>query len=291
MTMIPAQRKDDELIADILRHESSDDLHVWWLGQSGYLIQYQGKRLLLDPYLSDSLTKKYAETDKPHVRISELVVKPELLPRIDLITSSHNHTDHLDAETLTPLLIRYPECKLVIPTANRKFVAERLNTDPGIFIGLNDGEQFYQAPFCIEALPAAHNTIERDEAGNCRYLGYFVTVGPYRIYHSGDTLYYEEMEEKIISFSPHVALLPINGNLPERKVAGNLNANEAVELAKKCGIPCIIPCHYDLFAFNTADINDFIKIAQTAAQPYLVLNPGGKFSGRELINSFNPLLS
>ena len=99
--MIPAQRKDDELIADILRHESSDDLHVWWLGQSGYLIQYQGKRLLLDPYLSDSLTKKYAATDKPHVRISELVVKPELLPRIDLITSSHNHTDHLDADTLT----------------------------------------------------------------------------------------------------------------------------------------------------------------------------------------------
>ena len=288
--MIPAQRKDKELIADILSCESSDDLHVWWLGQSGYLMQYQGKRLLVDPYLSDALTNKYAATDKPHVRISEIVVSPQLLPRIDFITSSHNHTDHLDAETLIPILQQYPECKLVIPKANRKFVADRLHADPGIFIGLNDGEQFNQAPFCLEALPAAHNTIERDEAGNCRYLGYFITIGPYRIYHSGDTLYYEEMKEKISAFSPHVAILPINGNLPERKVAGNLNAKEAIELAKSCRIPYVIPCHYDLFAFNTADINEFIALAKAVGQPYLVMEHGGKFIGKELINSSNPLL-
>lgn len=289
--MIPAQRKDKELIEDILRYESSDDLHIWWLGQSGYLLQYEGKRMLIDPYLSDSLTKKYAATDKPHVRISELVVDPELLPRIDLITSSHNHTDHLDAETLIPILQKYPDCKLIIPEANRNFVAERLQSDAGIFIGLNDGEQWNQTPFYIEAIPAAHNTIERDDTGRCRFLGYLITVGPYRIYHSGDTLYYEEMEEKIRSFSPHVAILPINGNLPERKVAGNLNAKEAIDLSKKCAIPYVIPCHYDLFDFNTADINDFIAIAKSAGQAYLILNLGGKCSGRELINSFNPLLS
>jgi L-ascorbate metabolism protein UlaG (beta-lactamase superfamily) len=288
--MMPAQRKGKELIDDILSCEASEDLHIWWLGQSGYLLQFQGKRILLDPYLSDSLTKKYAGTDKPHVRISELVVTPELLPRIDLITSSHNHTDHLDAETLIPLLQQYPKCKLLIPEANRNFVAERLHLPASLFIGLNDGEEYNQAPFCVKALPAAHNKIERDEEGKCKYLGYFVTVGPYRIYHSGDTLHYEGMEEIIKTFSPHVAILPINGNLPERKVAGNLNAKEAIKLAKSCGIPYVIPCHYDLFAFNTADINEFMTIAKSTAQPYLVLNPGGKCCGRELINSFNPLL-
>jgi L-ascorbate metabolism protein UlaG (beta-lactamase superfamily) len=30
---------------------------LWWLGLSGFLIQWQGHHLLLDPYLSDSLTK------------------------------------------------------------------------------------------------------------------------------------------------------------------------------------------------------------------------------------------
>jgi L-ascorbate metabolism protein UlaG (beta-lactamase superfamily) len=280
--MIKAQRKDEALIDDILSHETSDGLYIWWLGQSGFLIQFHGKRLLLDPYLSDSLSKKYALTDKPHVRISELVADPSSLPRIDIVTSSHNHTDHLDAETLNPILSKFPDCKLIIPEANRDFVADRLKIDPSLPIGLNDGLSYADETFRITAIPAAHNTIDRNEKGQCRYLGYFISAGPYRIYHSGDTLLYEGMASLISEFAPHLALLPINGNLPSRKVSGNLNADEAVQLAKSCGIPLIIPCHYDLFAFNTADINEFMTIAKAAGQSYLVLGLGGKCSGTEL---------
>jgi len=280
--MIKAQRKDQELIDDILSHETSADLHIWWLGQSGFLIQFKGKRLLLDPYLSDSLSKKYAQTDKPHVRISELVIDPSCLPRIDIVTSSHNHTDHLDAESLNPILANFPDCKLIIPEANRDFVADRLKINPSIPIGLNDGLSYADDTFSITAIPAAHNTIDRNEKGQCRYLGYLISSGPYRIYHSGDTLLYEGMDALISEFAPHLALLPINGNLPSRKVAGNLNASEAVALAKTCGIPLIIPCHYDLFAFNTADVNEFITLAKSAGQAFLVLGLGGKCSGTEL---------
>jgi len=280
--MIKALRKDRALLDDMLQHEDASDLHCWWLGQSGFLIQYKGKRLLLDPYLSDSLTIKYESTDKPHERISELVIDPAMLPRIDVVTSSHNHTDHLDAATLKPILHNSPACKLIIPEANRDFVAERLNIDNALSIGLNDGETYQDETFKITAIPAAHNTIDRNEAGQCRYLGYFITVGGIRIYHSGDTLYYAEMEKLISDFAPHVALLPINGNLASRKVAGNLNAEEAVALAKSCNIPYVIPCHYDLFAFNTADVNEFTNIAKTKQQGYLVLNLGGKWSSKEL---------
>jgi L-ascorbate metabolism protein UlaG (beta-lactamase superfamily) len=281
--MIKALRKDQALLDDIIQHEESSALHCWWLGQSGFLIQYQGKRLLLDPYLSDSLTLKYASTDKPHERISELVIDPAMLPRIDIITSSHNHTDHLDAATLNPILKNAPNCKLIIPEANRDFVAERLHIEKTLPIGLNDGDTYQDETFKIKAIPAAHNTIDRNESGQCHYLGYFISVGGIRIYHSGDTLYYEEMEKLIRDFAPHVALLPINGNLPSRKVAGNLNAEEAVDLAKTCNIPYVIPCHYDLFAFNTADINEFINIAKAKQQGYVVLNLGGKLSSKELV--------
>jgi L-ascorbate metabolism protein UlaG (beta-lactamase superfamily) len=280
--MIKAQRKNQALIDDILRYETSADLHIWWLGQSGFLIQYNGKRLLLDPYLSDSLTNKYRLTDKPHVRISELVIDPSCLPKIDIITSSHNHTDHLDAETLNPVLLNFPDCKLIIPEANRDFVADRLNIDPSFPIGLNDGLTHRDNTFIITAIPAAHNTIDRNEKGQCHYLGYLINVGEYRIYHSGDTLIYEGMDALICEFAPHIALLPINGNLPSRKVAGNLNAQEAIQLAKSCKIPMIVPCHYDLFAFNTADVNEFISFAKSAEQPYLVLGLGGKLCGKEL---------
>ncbi|MEY2812118.1 MAG: hypothetical protein RI991_1113 [Bacteroidota bacterium] len=280
--MIKALRKDQALLDDILQQEDSSDLHCWWLGQSGFLVQYQGKRLLLDPYLSDTLTLKYASTDKPHERISELVIDPAKLPRIDLVTSSHNHTDHLDAATLKPILENSPACKLIIPEANRDFVAERLQIEKTLPIGLNDGETYQDETFKITAIPAAHNTIDRNESGQCHYLGYFITVGGIRIYHSGDTLYYAEMEKLICDFAPHVALLPINGNLASRKVAGNLNAEESVDLAKSCNIPYVIPCHYDLFAFNTADVNEFINIAKAKKQGYVVLNLGGKWTGKEL---------
>ncbi|HEU4861247.1 MAG TPA: MBL fold metallo-hydrolase, partial [Chitinophagaceae bacterium] len=125
--MIAAIKKNEELIAEmdsLLNDENH--FHLWWLGQSGFLLQWKGKRVLIDPYLSDSLTKKYLTTDKPHTRMSELVVRPELLKNISIVTSSHNHTDHLDAETLIAVLKNNPGIKFIIPAANRDFVAERV---------------------------------------------------------------------------------------------------------------------------------------------------------------------
>lgn len=279
--MIKAIRKDQELLQDILQQANSDALHIWWLGQSGYLFQYKGKRALIDPYLSDSLTKKYEGTEKPHVRISEKVIDPSLLPPIDLVSSSHNHTDHLDAETLLPVLQKNPACTIIIPEANRAFVCNRLQIEQDKPIGLNDGMTHEEEWISLTAIPAAHNEIDRDEKGNCHYLGYMINIAGMNIYHSGDTLLYAGMEDRIKAFQPKLALLPINGNDPSRKVAGNLNAAEAVQLAKKCGIQCIVPCHYDLFAFNTANVNTFIAIAKEMEQPYLVLDLGGKISSQE----------
>src|ERR1700741_879212 len=116
MNLIPAIKKDEALIAEM--NESLNDekkFYLWWLGQSGFLLQWNGKRVLLDPYLSDSLTKKYADTKKPHIRMSERFVAPELFENISIVTSSHNHTDHLDAETLIPIIKNNPDIDFVIP--------------------------------------------------------------------------------------------------------------------------------------------------------------------------------
>src|SRR5512132_2377729 len=78
--MIQPALKDDDFLADVLAaRDYPNDVHLWWLGQSGFLVQWQDHHLLLDPYLSDSLTHKYAATDKPHVRMTEIVVAPERL--------------------------------------------------------------------------------------------------------------------------------------------------------------------------------------------------------------------
>src|SRR4249920_3758798 len=125
--MIQPFFQDEAFLADVrAAREYSNDVHLWWLGQSGFLVQWQGRHLLFDPYLSDSLTHKYATTDKPHVRMTERVVAPERLNFIDVVTSSHNHTDHLDRDTLVPLMGANARLELVIPEANREFVASRL---------------------------------------------------------------------------------------------------------------------------------------------------------------------
>ncbi len=281
--LIPALQKDDALLKDIQRTASEREaFHLWWLGQSGYLVQWQGHYLLIDPYLSDSLTHKYARTEKPHTRMSERVVDPSRLNFIDVVTSSHNHTDHLDGETLRPLFRVNPDLKLVIPEANRAFVAERLDVDPTLPIGLNDGESVTVADFTFHAVPAAHETVERDEAGRCRFLGYVIRFGPYTVYHSGDTLRYEGMVEQLKPFNIDVALLPINGRAPERKVAGNLSAEEAVRLAREIKARTVIPGHYDMFTFNTADPDAFVQEAEAQGQSYHVLRGGERWSSYQL---------
>jgi L-ascorbate metabolism protein UlaG (beta-lactamase superfamily) len=254
------------------------EVHLWWLGQSGFLLQWKGKRILIDPYLSDSLTKKYLTTDKPHTRISELVVKPELLKNISILTSSHNHTDHLDAETLLPVLQNNPGIQFIIPEANRIFVADRVKCNNDFPIGLNDGQSVTIDGFTFHGIPAKHNEIDRDEKSNCKYMGYVMEFGNYKIYHSGDTLWFDGLVELLKPFAVDIAILPINGNKPERKVAGNLDCKEAAALGKAIHAKLVIPCHYDLFEFNTADVNDFIQEAEKINQPYKVLKGGERYS-------------
>jgi len=276
--LIKAYRKDHELVKEMDSLAGNEKhFHLWWLGQSGYLLQWKGKRVLIDPYLSDSLTKKYKDTDKPHIRMSERVMDPELLKGISVVTSSHNHTDHLDAETLIPVLQNNPGIRFIIPEANREFVAERVNCDKNFPLGLNDKRSVTVEGFTFHGIPAKHNEIDRDEKGNCKYMGYVIEFANYAIYHSGDTLWFDEMTDILEPFSLDIALLPINGNDPSRKVAGNLNSGEAVKLAKALGVKCIIPCHYDMFSFNTADVKDFIKEAEKNNQPYQVLRGGEQF--------------
>ena len=279
MKLIAAIKKDEALIAEMDALMSDDrDFHLWWLGQSGFLLQWKGKRVLMDPYLSDSLTKKYADTPKPHIRMSERVVDPELLKNISLVTSSHNHTDHLDGETLAPVLRNNPAIQFIIPEANRDFVADRVKCEINFPIGLNEGKSISVKGFTFYGIPAKHNDIERDEKGYCKFMGYVVEFGKWKIYHSGDTVWFDGMVEMLRPFAVDVAILPINGNEPASGVAGNLDCRESAELGKAIHAGCVIPCHYNMFTFNTADVNDFIKEAKRINQPVKILQHGEKFS-------------
>lgn len=273
--MIVPQLFGDALLADIASAAGgADAFHMWWLGQSGFLVKWQGRHLLLDPYLSDSLTRKYADTDKPHVRMTQLAVEPQRLDFIDVVSSSHNHTDHLDGETLAALLAVNPGLTVLVPAANRQFAADRLQVASDRLAVCDAGQTVGVAGFTFHGVPAAHESVDRDDAGRCHFLGYVVQFGPHSIYHSGDTLLYDGMVETLRQWPIDVALLPINGRLPQRRVAGNLWGREAAQLAHEIGARLVIPCHYDMFEFNTASPDEFVDACQRLDQPHRVLRCG-----------------
>ena len=281
--MIRPVRSHDALLADIRASDKRDgSFRLWWLGQSGFLLQWQGIHALLDPYLSDSLTKKYTQSDKPHVRMTELAIDPAQLSFIDVITSSHNHTDHLDAETLVPILAGNPSPKLVVAESNRAFVADRLGIDPAIPIGVDDGTTVEVSDIRFSGVASAHETVERDEQGRARFLGYVLQFGKWTLYHSGDTVRYTGMAEKLRPFGVQVALLPINGRAPERRVAGNLSGPEAAQLGKDIGASTVIPCHFEMFEFNTAPPDEFVTECRRLEQPCHVLRCGESWDSKEL---------
>ena len=275
-------RQNDAFLADVeAARLNPGSLHLWWLGQSGFLVQWQDRHLLFDPYLSDSLTTKYAGTDQPHVRLSERVVAPERLGFVDVVTSSHNHTDHLDPDTLQPLARANPRLRLVCARANLGLAGERSGLDAAQVIGLDPeqepcGVEF--APFHVRAVPAAHESLDRDDTGRFRQVGFVVRAGPWTLYHSGDTVLYEGMAERLAPFGIHLALLPINGRAPERRVAGNLSGCEAAGLARDIGAGLVVPCHYDLFAFNTATPDEFVGECQRLGQRCRVVAQGERLT-------------
>ena len=177
-----------------------------------------------------------------------------------------------------PLMHANPRVQLVIPEANREFVVDRLECPAELPIGLDAGQHREVGHFRIHAVPAAHNALERDESGRHKFLGYVVQAGPWALYHSGDTKRYEGMEDWLRRWPIDVALLPINGDRPERRVAGNLNGPEAALLAKEIGARLVIPCHFEMFEFNTVSPEAFIESATGLGQPFKVLRAGERWS-------------
>ncbi|MDB6054090.1 MAG: hypothetical protein JWN25_1613 [Verrucomicrobiales bacterium] len=282
--MIRPFQQDERFLGDVARGpRGPGDFKLWWLGQSGFLLRYGSECILLDPYLSDSLSRKYEFTDKPHKRISDRVVSAYDLRGITLISSSHNHTDHLDKDTILPVLEKSPKAEIVVGKANVAFAAERLELPLSRFIPLSVGMTVCLRGLKITAIPAAHNDLDRDAAGEFLFMGFVIEFGSYCIYHAGDTVHYDGMEHFLKKFKIDVAMLPINGDRPERRVAGNLDGAEAANLGKQIGARLVIPCHYDLFEFNTVSPDLFEESCRKIGQAYRTLLIGEGISSGEIV--------
>jgi L-ascorbate metabolism protein UlaG (beta-lactamase superfamily) len=268
------RRFEGSLAQRLTAAKSSVSVTLYWLGQAGFIMQAGVRRLIIDPYLSDTLAEKYRGTATPHERMERPPVDPAGLGRIDLVLITHHHTDHMDPGTLARLAQLHPDLRFVVPRASRTEGLKRTGAPNDRLIPMGAGEQIEPWPgLSIVALRAAHETLETDPKGNHRFLGYALIFRledhDISIIHSGDTIPFAGQGEDYRRMRPDLLLLPVNGRseaLAARGIAGNLTLDEAVALTVESEAPAMIAHHHGLFAFNTLPVAD---IERKAMEPRL----------------------
>jgi L-ascorbate metabolism protein UlaG (beta-lactamase superfamily) len=217
-----------------------------WLGQASFVLGFRGATVLVDPFLA------------PHPdRLVPPQFPAEETTGVDLVAITHDHLDHFDRESLPKIAAASPEASFVLPAP----LTDRLAAPAERVVGLDPGGMAEIAGIRVHAVRAMHGDTPADAYsfdgaggdGACRFLGYVFEGDGVSVYHAGDTVPFDGLVEEVRSLAPHVALLPINGRDADREalgIVGNLDEEEAVELAAAANVDLLVPMHWDMFAAN-----------------------------------------
>ncbi len=104
--------------------------------------------------------------------------------------------------------------------------------------------------------------------------GYVIELSDgFRIYHSGDTAVFSDMELIGKLLQPHLAILPIG----DHYTMGPRSAAEAIRLLN---VRTVVPCHYGTFPILTGRPEDLRKEASDVdGLEVLDVDPGGSIGG------------
>jgi L-ascorbate metabolism protein UlaG (beta-lactamase superfamily) len=190
------------------------------------------------------------------------------LSHLEFIFCTHRHGDHMDPETSPILTKRHPSCRVIVPTAEIEY-AESLGLPPPILVAADAGKPFTLTPeLHVFPIAAAHERIKLNASNSHHFLGYIIRLGKSVIYHSGDTIPYEGLQQQLDKQQIQLALLPVNGRDELRQskgIPGNFTLEEAMGQCRDVGIPVMIAHHFGMFAFNTVNHELIDQAANTAA--------------------------
>ena len=253
-----------------------EQVAIWWLGQAGFAVRAGSHTFLIDPYLSNSLAQKYKGKHFPHKRMMSIPVNPAALKDIDWVFCTHRHTDHMDPQTIQALA-RSPRCRFFVPCAVLNEAITRQGLEPNRTTCVNAGQSItLDSGISLFPIPSAHEKIMINSRGEHQFLGYIFRLGDIQIYHSGDCVPYDGLNDHLQNLKPDVALLPVNGRDDyrlSRNIPGNFHFEEALQLCEDSGIPYLIPHHFGMFDFNTIDPLDLRLKIEKSSSPVRVILP------------------
>ncbi len=200
-------------------------MKITFLGQAGLLFELDGVRVMVDPYLSNSVEKVEPKNYRRlPIDESYFDIKP------DILILTHNHLDHTDPETLERLFSKHGGI-CVLASYNAWQTARKFGGDNN-YVMFNRGTVWTEKGIKFEAVYAEHSD---DKA-----VGVIISYGGRNYYITGDTLYNKRVINDI-NIPVDVVFLPING------VGNNMNMTDAAHFAEEIKAKTAVPIHFGMF--------------------------------------------
>jgi L-ascorbate metabolism protein UlaG (beta-lactamase superfamily) len=209
---------------------------VTWIGHASFLIQFTDLNVLIDPNFANWLFMLK--------RIKRSGLKIRDLPPIDLVLLTHAHFDHFHKPTLR----RLPRPKIGVMPRGVGDLAQNLGF--ARIIELDWWESFSQNDWKVTFTPSEHwgARVLRDQHRG--YGGFLLEHQGRKIYHAGDSAYFDGFKEIGRRLTPEIALLPIGASHPESFRRMHMGPDEAVKAFRDLRARWLVPMHYGTFKLS-----------------------------------------
>lgn len=206
-------------------------MKITYLGQAGLLFEKDEFKIMVDPYLSNSVVKV-----NPNNYRRQPINESLFDLRPDVMIFTHDHLDHYDPETAEVYLKKYSNMTILSPTSVYQKAVKLGNFNN--YICFNRYTRWTQNGITFTSIRAEHSD-------PCA-IGVIIDDGEKKYYITGDTLYNEDIFNDIPN-DIDVLFLPING------LGNNMNMIDAQDFAKKVNPKIVVPFHVGMFDEMTAD--------------------------------------
>ncbi|HKI69116.1 MAG TPA: MBL fold metallo-hydrolase [Verrucomicrobiae bacterium] len=215
---------------------------ITWIGHASFLIQFTNLNVLIDPNFANWLFLIK--------RIRRSGLKIEHLPPIDLVLLTHAHFDHFHKPTIR----RLPHPKIGVMPWGMGDLAHDLGFER--IIELDWWESFRHKDWQVTLTPSKHwgaRTLRDHHRG---YGGFILEHQGRRVYHAGDSAYFEGFRTIGEQFSPEIALLPIGAYHPESFRHVHMGPDDAIKVFRDLRSKWLVPMHYGTFKLSFEEMDE-----------------------------------